>query len=395
MNRSASATIPVSWPALALILLWTGGSFSGADRTVRGLSDLSLEVAAVSVVRTLVLAIGAIEGSASVELSEVPPPFVLPDGKIVVPLASEGKIRVFDRDGGMQASYGGSGEGPGEFRYLTNAWARGDTIEAFDSEVSRITRFAPDGTVETIKLDISRLSRVPHSAVPGAFGQGWVLMGVTGFDRSGRDEVSVFHFLRDGQFQGVITRVGGILRDPRGIGPVPLSPSAYLEIKGDELFVGETLTPRIRTFDPAGLDGTAVSWTPGPVSPGKAIREVTRIAVDRAEPANRQRLRDRLSETPKPDVVPVFSSFLLDESGFIWIRPYEVARDAAVLGGALYLERPAGGEWRVFHSNGEEVGSIAIPEGFAPSQVTSAEVLGVWKDEFDVEYVRIHRVHRR
>jgi len=87
------------------------------------------------------------------ELYRVVTPFLLPDGRIGVPLSNEGRIRIFDGEGEYVGSLGSAGQGPGEFAGLAVAWARGDTIEAFDRRLNRLTRFVAGQAPETIPLE--------------------------------------------------------------------------------------------------------------------------------------------------------------------------------------------------------------------------------------------------
>lgn len=69
--------------------------------------------------------------------------------------ASGEQILVFGSDGALLRTLGGSGEGPGEFRFvMTLALGRGDTLHAFDAELARETVFSPS-------LDLVRTRRLP------------------------------------------------------------------------------------------------------------------------------------------------------------------------------------------------------------------------------------------
>src|ERR1700754_2338566 len=84
------------------------------------------------------VSIGVLEGDTVYELNQVVTPFLLPDGKVVIPLRQANTIRVFSASGVFIKSYGGAGSGPGEFRGIVGAWPRGDTIEAADFRLVRI-----------------------------------------------------------------------------------------------------------------------------------------------------------------------------------------------------------------------------------------------------------------
>ncbi len=362
---------------------------AGTRSVVRG-QPLSLE-------QRPLLTLGAAEGNPAQEFFRVRTPFLLPHGQVVVPLNAAAEIRVFTLEGHLVATHGRPGEGPGEFRDLLSAWPKGDTIEAFDRRLGRITRFCPDGTIETVRLDQQRAGVSLASAIPGAFGNGWVLMGITAFGYGRRDEVAVHRFSRSGAFVGVVARTEGIFRyeAPGMAGPAPLSPSASFSVMGDALYVGETLTPAIKVMPADGSPAREIAWQADPSPPRDALRMVLSLALQAADPGEKQRVRERLEAAPLPSRVPVFSAFLVDDLGFLWVRPYEVERDAYALGGPLYSQGAPGGEWWVYSAEGVRLGSIGLPHGLEPYQITTDAVVGIRRDEVGLEYVQVHRLGRR
>lgn len=131
------------------------------------------------------VAVGVLDADPAHEFQKVTTPFLLPDGRLVVPVGGAGEIRIFDSGGHHLETLGGPGEGPGEFRSLGSVWARGDTIEAFDSELRRVTRFFPDGSAEAVALEATAPAQ---AAVRSALPDGWALASVAevGVDGRGR-----------------------------------------------------------------------------------------------------------------------------------------------------------------------------------------------------------------
>ncbi len=352
----------------------------------------------LSVAEEASLVLGAAAGDPAQEFFRVRTPFLLPNGDVVVPLASAGELRVFSQEGALLATLGRHGEGPGEFSNLLQAWSRGDTIETFDRGLMRVTRFLPDGGVETVQLDADGAGYRPDSAIPGPLGDGWAVLAITGSGYGYRDEVSIFRFARDGMFAGRVASTEGIFRysSPEMTGPSPLSPSAVFALMGNALYMGETLTPAIQVVDESGAVKREIRWEPEPQpAPGRALQEVIRAAVEQAGPDRAESARKRLEAAPVPEAVPLFSTFLVDDLGFVWVRPYVVERDAAALGGPLYAAIPPGGLWWIFSADGERLGSVAIPSDLEPQEITASAVVGIRRDELGLEYVQVHRVQRR
>ena len=51
-------------------------------------------------------------------------------------------------------------------------------------------------------------------------------------------------------------------------------------------------------------------------------------------------------------------------------------------------------EWLVLDVDGIWLGTIEIPYRFSVTDITMETVLGVWRDEFDVEHPQMRRVTR-
>lgn len=326
--------------------------------------------------------LGVASGDPLQEFHQVTTPFLLPDGRIVVP-QGVGVIRVFDGGGRFIEELGAPGEGPGEFATLRSAWARGDTIEAVDSRLQRITRFLPGGDLEVVSL---RGSAQVETAVPGAFPEGWVATGFGAVGSGLRDEMILQGFSKDGTYLGELGRVDGLKRiSGSGVaGAHPLSPRAVMRVSGDEVFVAETETPRIEVMDFAGTVTRTIEWVvDDPGAPAEALELVRDAPLNSFYEA-------LIVDAEVPERLSVFWDFLVDEAGFVWIRPYEPSRHALGVAG----REEAGGRWRILSTEGIEVGSVDMPEGLRPVQITTEAVVGIHVDSLGVESVLVHDLHR-
>lgn len=343
------------------------------------------------------LTIGSTDGDPETEFFGPVLSFPLPEGRIAVAFWSAGEIRIFDSNGKFVRTLGRPGEGPGEFRALTGAWTRGDTVEAYDRRLRRITRFRPDGTVETVTLDMGRSGFVPGGVVPGVLDGGWLMiMGTAPSQTPGRIELRIGHFASDGTFRRILAQSGGpeVYSAMRVQGPVPLSPNQVVVIREDRLYLGDSALPEIRVITESGSGETVVRWQPRNVPPKEAQQAVVRLAVERAAPEAKESVRLRLEAAPEATSVPTFSTFLVDDLGYLWVRPFEPLRDAAVLGGAP-IGPAIGGEWWVFDADGDRIGAIELPPDLSPHYVTANAVLGARQDELGFRFIQVHRVIRR
>jgi hypothetical protein len=347
------------------------------------------------------LSLGVAEGDAEQEFFRVGTPFLLPDGRLVVPLEADSELRVFGPDGNFLGSLGRQGEGPGEFVALTEAWARGDTIETFDSRLARITRFLPDGSAEVVRLQTPvGLEAAPSGALP----EGWVAVAFAGAGSGARDLFGLHWFSRDGPYVREVGRVEGMLRVsvPGVSGPHPLSPRAVVRVARGEIYYSGTLRPRIRVLGAVGGEEREIVWEEvGSVSPRAAlalVRDAARARPDRGSAAAASEHLLQSDHVPEP--VPALWDFMVDELGFIWVCPYDPARHGFALGdlsGGGYVTggTSRGGRWRILSPDGEQVGSLEVPDGLRMTQITRDAVVGVRVDPvLGFESVHVHALRR-
>jgi hypothetical protein len=78
--------------------------------------------------------------------------------------------------------------------------------------------------------------------------------------------------------------------------------------------------------------------------------------------------------------MPAFGSIAVDVDGSLWVEDYRYDGD----------EQPP--RWTVFDSEHRMLGTVDLPEGPEVHQIGSDFVLGVWRDEMDVEHVQLYGV---
>jgi len=170
---------------------------------------------------------------------------------------------------------------------------------------------------------------------------------------------------------------------PRG-GELVVAPSG-------ELVGGPNDRFEIRWWDPEGRPTRIVRWPAAdrPLTDDRVesrkreMRAQYERSIDDAE-ARRSFLErlDLVFENGKvPDVVPAFSELHLDPVGRLWVSEY--------------LPSPGDGEltrWRVFSAEGRPLGTVETPAGLRILEIGRDRLLGVWKDDLDVPYVREHRI---
>ena len=81
------------------------------------------------------------------------------------------------------------------------------------------------------------------------------------------------------------------------------------------------------------------------------------------------------ADIPFPETFPAYRSFLVDDERNLWV--------------AEYRRWP---RWAVFDPEGRFLGNVPTPRNGQVTHIGSDFVLGVWRDEMDVEQVRVYRL---
>lgn len=339
-----------------------------------------------------VLTIGQLDGRPEYLLHGIR--FVLPldRGGYVIALGSE--LRFFDERGIYRATGGGTGRGPGEFRSITSVLVLpGDTIVVWDSPLRRVSRFTAMGElIATRTIDLSTFSgdrfgfESPALMPNGSFfADGW--------DRSARyvERGLVREVMRAAILDPAAQRstflgeyVSGLVfrRGAEAQLVVPLAPSHHYAVGTNRVAVGSSESPTVDLFDLRGdrLNTVRVAERPTGVTPSMIDAYYESVARHSTLP---RQVRERLiAEVPKPDTLPYYSGLMLDAEDRLWVGDYVIGDED---------ERG----WTIFDASGRRHSRVVLPPRFEPMWSRGMRVLGVWRDEFDVEYVREYELVAR
>ena len=312
-----------------------------------------------------------------------------PDGSLMIADRGSREVRVFSAAGDFQGAFGGRGDGPGEFTNLGRVENAGDTLLALgggrvvvashDLAVIRtfnIDRFAYDlhylrgGAV----LPELRPPVLPQEGVSGLtrHPQALVLFDLEGtqIDSVGetRGNESYVH-ARDGEYGGA----------------EPLfARFAHIETLEGRIIRGSSDMMQVEELDMSGnllrilrIPGYPLDLSNAQVA---AEREVRLEGVPAAMPAF---LRRMVEDFPTPVTRPAYDDILVDPSGALWLELYR---------GTSEQNQPE--EWLVLDADGTWLGRVEIPDRFTVSDITIDAVLGVWRDELDVEHPQVLRLTR-
>jgi hypothetical protein len=374
--------------------------------------------------------IGKIEGEEPYLFERISGAARLPDGRVVLVEEGTREIRIFDPSGQHLLTFGGAGEGPGEFRAPPDfVVTPGDTLVTFDRFAYRRSWFTMDG-------QIVRDEAVPRDEVPENFSGVFPFRRFLFFDGS---------FFVAGRFAPSNTEpfdVGGNLayapvpdemaqtdvqlgivhsdNSEAVLGRFPLHRSGYADGSTpmvatriyDEFFpevlyavghepasihIGMPGLREVRSFDEQGrlkrIQRLNVPLDPVTERMIGAFQREVEEAVTEEGPSVGQ-LMALADQIEFPDSVYPYSDLKVDSQGNLWLLRHD--REAEP--GNWYYWREwksseGAAEYDVIDPEGRWLGAVSVPRAIGVvSEIGADYILAIRMDEFDVPYVRVHRL---
>ena len=314
-----------------------------------------------------------------------------PDGSLMIADGSSGEVRVFSATGEFLASFGGRGDGPGEFRSLRGVENAGDTLLAFGR--TRVTVAAPDlSVVRTFGVDfftadlhyLSRGAMLRETSRPVL-----PMDGLTGSVR--RPEPLVLVDLEGalvdsiGEMRG--SEIFALARDGSFVGGAGLwfGNRSHFDALGQHILRGSSDTMQLEELDMSGnlVRILRIPDYPLHLSAAQIAAERSHV-LDRFPPGSTSVLKTVLEAVPASETRPAYADMLVDPSGSVWLELYR---------GESERDQPQ--EWLVLDADGTWLGTVGIPDGFSVSDITMDAVLGVRRDELGVEHPQVLRLTRK
>lgn len=305
----------------------------------------------------------------------------LASGTIVAADDGNKQLSFYSSQGSYLYSTGREGSGPGEFRSITWIGRYGEgRIAAFDHRSQRLSIFDTTGSF-TRSMTLQSDNSIPSFANLEGIAANSSLVVSTLAPPAGRNQGLVrltqrlFNYgpsaipaAEMGTFPGPEIYVSG------GGGGGGFEQAIFphfttYRVAGNSIYVGSNDIYEIRVLDLTGTLHTIVSREHEPVPVTQRHAE---LRVDRSH---------RQSQAPLPGFFPAYRSFDLDAEGNIWVEEYPIPG---------LLE-----QWRsVFDPTGNYLGQIAIPAGLQILDIGSDYVLGIVRDDLDIEQIRLHRINK-
>ena len=341
------------------------------------------------------VSIGVVEGEEPYMLHRVIDAARLPDGRIALANRGTEEVRVFDASGTHLVTFGGRGEGPGDFRSLwrVEPWP-GDSILAWQLVNRRFSIFDSNGShgrsfVLQSDEDASSRRSLPLVAT-----------------REDGTVVSIVEGAADSTVVEIVDGEGKLLvslgaypdedmitaRGSRGYTermPAAYSRELVTSLWGDLIVVSPNHRYEIRAFGADGTLARMVRREHAPRIPTEAdkqfyldreiaLRDTERMPAELLEEARRV-----FGSVPVAETFPAFSAILTDDAGYLWVREYDFPRE----------ERPAP-LWTVFDPGGHVLGFMETPKDVRIHHIGEDYVVVRVQDELGVESIQVRPLGR-
>ena len=313
---------------------------------------------------------------------------LLGDGSAAVFDAGNGEIVLLGPDGTFRSVLASRGEGPGDVGFAGGMFALGrDGLLIKDAPNSRFTLFAGDS--------LARATRIPPDvsyafSARGIGPGGEILMSSGSYMRGFPDPWLPGYMVRFDLETRVVDTVAAYdyvpFSPPEDAPEHPFSYFGIVGAAGGEFLYGRTDTPELVWRRPDGTVRQIVRWEPDLVYPTEEHWDI--FEADLRETAPRHNPHAQTEEAIEelvtsmlgryelePDVpLPLFTTPRGDDEGRIWLGEFAVGYGVAITS-----------SYRILSAKGEWLGRLDVPEGLRILDIAGGRVLGVMKDEMEVE----------
>ncbi len=337
--------------------------------------------------------IGVIDGPAEYQLYRVTDILCLTDGRIVV--AASNELRFYNANGEYLSTSGREGEGPGEFQRLgwVSKW-HGDSLVAFDWGQSRVSLLDDHG-------EFGRSFRIEPEGDfffvmgEGAFADGTILVKAPHNFRGGiedgpnRNDEELQTYSNTGEFVQSVGDYPGpdqfiqSGRDGENAFIMMMSPPfgrrPPLAVYRGHFFTGAQDSYEIERHAQDGALEMLIrrNVEPRSVTDADVAAYIERELADMDDESARQSRRSSYDDMPTPETMPAYGTFVVDDLGNLWVQDYEPDPDDRI-------------NWSVFNEGGQLLGTVVLASGLNVKQIGDNFVVGVWRDEYDVEHVLMY-----
>jgi hypothetical protein len=349
---------------------------------------------------TPILQLGAHSHGGPEEFSRIVGVVRLNNGTIVV-ADNRNELRYFSADGAFLLKAGRTGEGPGEFRNLSNLFLVGDTVVA-TGLTGLSARFSSRGLL---------LGTIPR---PRSFPGSPQLLG---YFSNGSAAYLVQHPYDQRATSGVVTVFGTVYNYKFGKTEVVTTLLEHVPLTAT---IGTQSGPRPAIFHPRRLlalsasglctvyndkyalscmnfDGrhpVQITWDKPPLQVTESIKSAFKKAIAaHPVPGEGGRGVKKTGDLLFAQSLPVVALIRRTSDNEVWVQSYSM--DVALMSAGNVLAPSQPTDWTVFAPDGKMLAAVQLPPRFVPFNMGRDYVLGVVRDKDDVELVTLLRVNRQ
>ena len=345
------------------------------------------------------------EGDPNYQFAMIAGVDVASDGTIFA-LDMQGRhVKAFDATGTWLRSLGGPGSGPGELSQMAMGLmvTAGDTVLVPDIMQQRLNRYLPDGTpVGEMSMPMAAGVSVRWAERP----DGMLVQESRVMQLPGMEAVEpMLHLLR--------RRPGGELVDT--LLTLPITQSFEFSTEGGQLSASIRLFESepvwalaedgrvlfamnsdysISVYSPEGQLERIIrrAWVKKPVTEADRqgfLTMMKELWSDAGVPA--QAMDMLMQSVSFADFYPAFTNVMGGPDGSIWVQRVQTAADLGE--GVEFNPQDMGSPvWDVFDREGRYLGVLTLPNRFTPARLVGDKLYGVWRDDLDVQYVKVLRI---
>jgi hypothetical protein len=161
----------------------------------------------------------------------------------------------------------------------------------------------------------------------------------------------------------------------------PFQRSLRFAVSNDRVFAGDGTDPNVVAISRDGnMTSIPVRSSQSLNLTSSDIAAYRQQQLDRAPNAQqRTQLEKSHTKTPSPTTMPAFANLRVDSDGALWIQEYPRPGAASV-------------RWRIV--SGNAIATLDVPMTFTITEIRGDRVAGIWRDENDVETVRVYQLQR-
>jgi hypothetical protein len=165
--------------------------------------------------------------------------------------------------------------------------------------------------------------------------------------------------------------------------PYPFGRTAQIAVAPARFYYGDTHSSEVGIYDPAGKRLGTVKLRPSsrPLTAADIEKWIEVDLAKRPSAQSKLEARNDFKQIPPLKRTPEFASMKVDDVGSLWVRHY----------GPPFDPSP---DWDVYDANGAPIARVRLPARFDPFHIGKDFLLGVRKDELDVEHIELYRLTR-